>query len=142
MGQEVARHRQGCGDRGSAAVWAGGFQGVDVMNTVRSQDGTTIAFDRLGIGPALILVDGALCHRKFGPSAALAKELSDRFTVFTYDRRGRGESSDTQPYSIEREVEDLKAIIAAAGGSAYVLGVSSGAALALEAANRRLPITK
>ena len=112
------------------------------MNTVRSQDGTTIAFDRVGTGPALILVDGALCHRKFGPSAALAKQLADRFTVFTYDRRGRGESGDTQPYSVEREVEDLNALIAAAGGSAYVLGVSSGAALALEAANRRLPITK
>lgn len=112
------------------------------MATVTSADGTIIAFDRVGSGPALILVDGALCHRRFGPSAALAKQLADRFTVFTYDRRGRGESGNTLPFSPAREVEDLAALIAAAGGSAVVCGVSSGGALALEAANSGLPITR
>jgi pimeloyl-ACP methyl ester carboxylesterase len=110
--------------------------------TVRSKDGTTIAFSRAGSGPALIFVDGALCCRGFGPAEPMAKELAPHFTVITYDRRGRGESSNTQPYSVEREVEDLDALIQAAGGSAYVVGVSSGAALALEAANRGLAIKK
>jgi pimeloyl-ACP methyl ester carboxylesterase len=103
------------------------------MATVTSADGTIIAFDRVGSGPALILVDGALCHRRFGPSAALAKQLAGRFTVFTYDRRGRGESGNTLPFSPAREVEDLAALIAAAA-RAFVCGVSSGGALALEAA--------
>ena len=87
-------------------------------------------------------MDGALCHRRFGPSAALAKQLAGRFTVFTYDRRGRGDSGNTLPFSPAREVEDIAALIAAAGGSAFVCGVSSGGALALEAANRGLAITK
>ena len=110
--------------------------------TVHSKDGTPIAVDRLGTGPAVILVDGALCHRKMGPSEPLAKQLAGRFTVFTYDRRGRGESGNTHPYAIEREVEDLQAVIDFAGGSALACGVSSGAVLALEAANRGLAIRK
>jgi len=110
--------------------------------TVRSKDGTTIAFSRAGSGPALIVVDGALCHRQFGPAGPLAEQLAPYFTVFTYDRRGRGESGNTLPYAVEREVEDLDALIRAAGGSAFVVGISSGAALALEAANRGLAISK
>lgn len=104
------------------------------MPTVTSKDGTTIAYEKSGQGPAVILVDGALCYRDFGPARGLAKLLEPSFTVYIYDRRGRGESTDTQPFAVEREVEDLDALINAAGGSAYVYGISSGAALALEAA--------
>jgi pimeloyl-ACP methyl ester carboxylesterase len=109
---------------------------------VTSQDGTVLAFDRAGTGPAVVLVDGALCHRRFGPAPDLAPLLATHFTVFSYDRRGRGDSGDTKPYAVAREVEDLAAVLRATGGSACVLGVSSGAALALEAARRGLPITK
>jgi pimeloyl-ACP methyl ester carboxylesterase len=112
------------------------------MNTVRSADGTTIAFTRVGQGPPLILVDGALCSRSFGPMPALAEQLAPNFTVYTYDRRGRGESGDTAPYSPDREVDDLEALIAQAGEAAYVHGTSSGAALTLEAAKRIPAITK
>lgn len=112
------------------------------MNTVQSKDGTTIAFDRSGQGPALVLVDGALCHRGFGPMPSIAKLLAPHFTVFHFDRRGRGESRDTSPYGVEREVEDIAALIDEAGGSAHVFGTSSGAALALEAAARLKGITK
>ena len=112
------------------------------MNTITSKDGTSIAYDHSGEGPALILVDGALCYRAFGPMGPLAPHLAPRFTVYTYDRRGRGDSGDTAPFAVEREVEDLAASIAAAGGSAYVYGVSSGAALALQAAAHGLPITR
>src|ERR671936_710089 len=104
------------------------------MTTTRSSDGTLIAYEKSGEGPPLILVDGALCHRAFGPSRPLAAEMADRFTVYTYDRRGRGESGDTPPYAAAPEVEDLEAVIAAAGGSAHVSGISSGAVVALEAA--------
>ena len=106
------------------------------MEKVFSKDGTPIAFDRVGSGPAFILVDGALCYRGSGPMAPLAAPLAPHFTVFTYDRRGRGDSGDKAPYAVEREVEDIDALIKVAGGSALVCGVSSGAALALEAANR------
>lgn len=112
------------------------------MNTVVSKDGTTIAYDRRGNGPALVLVDGALCSRAQGPMPELAEALADRFTVYTYDRRGRGDSGDTDEYAVEREIEDLAAVIEAAGGSAYVYGSSSGAALALRAATAGLPIEK
>jgi pimeloyl-ACP methyl ester carboxylesterase len=112
------------------------------MPTVISKDGTPIAFDRSGSGRPLILVDGALCYRAFGPMGSLAKLLAPHFTVFTYDRRGRGESGNGKPYAVERELEDLDALIREAGGSAYAYGVSSGAGLALEAANRGLPITR
>jgi len=104
------------------------------MNKVTSKDGTTIAYEKTGNGPAVILVDGALCYRSFGPMAELAKLLSPHFTVFTYDRRGRGESSNGKPFTIEREVEDIEALIDEAGGSAFVFGTSSGACLAMQAA--------
>src|SRR5262249_699655 len=106
------------------------------MTEVTSKDGTAIAFDRSGAGPAIILVGGALSDRSAG--APLAALLAPRFTVFAYDRRGRGDSGDTAPYAVEREVEDLAALIDEAGGSAFLLGHSSGAALALEAAARGL----
>src|SRR5882762_5064638 len=112
------------------------------MKKVLSKDGTPIAFDQTGNGPAVILVDGALCYRASGPSGSLAALLAQHFTVFTYDRRGRGDSGNTAPYAVEREVEDIEALIQEAGGSAFVYGISSGAALALEAANRGLAIRK
>lgn len=112
------------------------------MNRVRSKDGTPIAFDRSGTGPALVLVDGALCYRESGPMRSLAALLAPHFTVYTYDRRGRGDSGDTAPYMVEREVDDIEALINAAGGSAYVYGISSGAVLALEAASRLKSIRK
>jgi pimeloyl-ACP methyl ester carboxylesterase len=111
------------------------------MPTAHSTDGTAIAYEMCGEGPPLILVDGALCYRGMGPSRALAEVLCEHFTVITYDRRGRGHSTDTAPYSVEREIEDLAALIPAGGGSAYVCGISSGAVLALDAAARGLPIT-
>jgi pimeloyl-ACP methyl ester carboxylesterase len=112
------------------------------VKTVRSKDGTPIAFDRIGRGSPLILVDGALCYRAMGPSGPLAELLAPHFTVFTYDRRGRGDSGDTAPYAVEREVEDLEALVDEAGGVAFVWGVSSGAALALEATRRLTGIKK
>ena len=112
------------------------------MNTVMSKDGTRIAFDKKGDGPALIVVDGALCRRAFGPSSAIADQLAPNFTVYTYDRRGRGDSGDNRPYAIEREIEDLEAVINASGGAAVVLGISSGAALAAEAAATGVPMQK
>jgi len=111
------------------------------QGTATSADGTLLAFTRSGEGPPLILIDGALCDRRVGPSTPLAALLSQSHTVFTYDRRGRGESRDRPPYAVEREVEDLNAVLAKAGGSAYVWGISSGAALALEAAHRGAGIT-
>jgi pimeloyl-ACP methyl ester carboxylesterase len=104
------------------------------MNSVISSDGTKIAYSEQGAGPAVILVDGALCYRSFGPMSHLAELLSPHFTVYTYDRRGRGESGSGKPATVEREVEDIDALIKAAGGSAFVYGISSGACLALEAA--------
>jgi pimeloyl-ACP methyl ester carboxylesterase len=106
------------------------------MPKVTSKDGTQIAYEKQGQGPALILVDGAMCFRSFGPMPGLAKLLEHDFTVYTYDRRGRGESTDTQPYAVEREVEDLDALIKAAGNSVYLFGTSSGACLVLETASR------
>ena len=110
------------------------------MDRVRSKDGTPIAYERSGSGPALILVDGALCSRAFGPSPKLVPLLARHFTVYAYDRRGRGQSGDTRPYSPAREVEDLAALVDAAGGSACLLGLSSGGALALEAAASGLAV--
>ena len=112
------------------------------MTSVVSKDGTRIAYDRSGAGPALILVDGALCFRAFGPMAALAKALAPHSTVYAYDRRGRGESGAAQPYAVAREIEDMEAIIARAGGSACLFGMSSGAALALKAAESSPGIEK
>ena len=112
------------------------------MDKTISKDGTSIAFDKVGRGPALILVDGGLCWRAFGPMPALARRLASHFTVFHYDRRGRGDSGDGRLYDVQREIEDLDAVIQAAGGSAAVFGVSSGGALALEAAARLSGITR
>src|SRR5918993_6056928 len=110
------------------------------MDRVTSSDGTTIAFDRLGDGPAVIVVGGQLADRAL--TRPTAEELAKHFTVFNYDRRGRGDSGDTAPYAVEREIDDIEALIEAAGGSAPVFGISSGAALALEAANHGLAIDK
>jgi pimeloyl-ACP methyl ester carboxylesterase len=101
------------------------------MNTVTSTDGTTIAYDRRGQGPAVIVVDGALSLRQ--SKQELAELLAPRFTVYNYDRRGRGDSGDTRPYGVAREVEDIAALMDEAGGSAGLYGHSSGACLALEA---------
>jgi len=106
------------------------------MDKVTSKDGTQIAYDKRGEGPAVILVDGALCYCSFGPMPRLSELLSPHFTVYNYDRRGRGDSGDTQPYALEREIEDIEALIHEAGGSAFVFGTSSGACLALEAASK------
>ena len=106
-------------------------------NFSASRDGTRIAFEKVGNGPALVIVGGALSDRSGGKP--LASKLMDRFTVYTYDRRGRGESSDTKPYAVEREIEDLGALIEQAGTKAYVYGVSSGAALALQSAAKLGP---
>ena len=102
------------------------------MQTVTSRDGTRIACDKVGKGPALILVGGALSQRSDG--AGLAQLLAPRFTVYSFDRRGRGDSGNTRPYAVQREIEDIEALIDDAGGSAYVYGKSSGASLALQAA--------
>lgn len=110
------------------------------MNTVTSADGTPIAFDRTGDGPALVLVVGAFCDRS--STRTLAACLASTFTVYEYDRRGRGSSGDTAPYAVAREVEDLAAVLDAAGGSAFVFGHSSGAALALEAAAVGVPMDR
>jgi pimeloyl-ACP methyl ester carboxylesterase len=99
---------------------------------VTSKDGTRIVFDRTGDGPPLILVGGALNTR--GSGAPYAEPLASSLTVYAYDRRGRGDSGDTPPYAVEREVEDLQALIGEAGGSAFLFGHSSGAALVLETA--------
>lgn len=110
------------------------------MESVTSKDGTTIAYDRLGTGPPVVLVCGGSVDRS--ADTALAGELASDFTVFNYDRRGRGDSGDTPPYAVEREVEDIDAVIEAAGGKAHLWGSSSGAALALIAAGRGTSIDK
>jgi pimeloyl-ACP methyl ester carboxylesterase len=112
------------------------------MNTVTSADGTRIAYDCSGSGPAVILVDGALCRRAFGPMTKLAALLSRHFTVVTYDRRGRGDSADVGPYAVSREIDDLAALIEVAGGSAALYGASSGGALSMEAVASGLSVTR
>jgi len=107
-----------------------------------SSDGTRIAFERSGTGPVLVLVDGAFCYREFGPARNVAKALEDDFTVAIYDRRGRGESGNTPPYAPEREFDDLRAVIEATGGDAFVMGQSSGAGLAYRAAAAGVPMRK
>jgi pimeloyl-ACP methyl ester carboxylesterase len=107
-----------------------------------SRDGTAIAYDRVGGGDPLVLVGGAFSYRRYPGQVKLAGLLAAHFTVYSYDRRGRGNSGDAGPYAIEREVEDLAAVICAAGGQAHVWGLSSGAVLALEAAAAGLPIRK
>jgi pimeloyl-ACP methyl ester carboxylesterase len=110
------------------------------MEKIQSKDGTTIAFDQLGEGPPIIIVAGAACDR--GVGAPVAQALARHFTVLNYDRRGRGDSDDTLPYAVAREVEDISALLDAAGGSATVLGMSSGAVLAAEAVVSGLPIDR
>src|SRR5215213_10119379 len=107
------------------------------MKTVASKDGTTIAYDQVGTGPALILVGGAFEQRAMDTETAKLAALpllAEHFTIFHYDRRGRGDSTDTLPFAVEREIEDIEALIDHAGGSASIFGISSGAALAMEAA--------
>ncbi|MBF6211656.1 alpha/beta hydrolase [Nocardia puris] len=106
------------------------------MPVVASKDGTEIAYDIAGAGPALVYITGATCFRRFRPVVADVDVFAKGFTVYSYDRRGRGDSGDTLPCATEREVEDVEAIIDAAGGSAVLYGHSSGAVLALEAASR------
>ncbi|KRC49788.1 hypothetical protein ASE16_13980 [Leifsonia sp. Root227] len=116
------------------------------VGAVSSADGTSIAYERSGTGPALVLVDGALCTRAFGPARPLAALLADRFTVYAYDRRGRGDSGDRQPYAVQHEVDDLRAVIAKAavdtGREVNVYGSSSGAGVALEAAAAGIPMRR
>jgi pimeloyl-ACP methyl ester carboxylesterase len=103
------------------------------MKIVTSKDGTRIAYDVQGAGAVLILVDGALCTRSFGSKPEFVELLARHFTVYSYDRRGRGDSGDTKPYAVEREIDDIAALIEECGGEAYLYGHSSGAALAFEA---------
>src|SRR5689334_21574527 len=110
------------------------------MTTVTSKDGTIIDIDQSGNGSPVILVSGGSVDRL--SNAPLATLLAQHFTVFNYDRRGRGTSGDTAPYAVAREVEDIDAVIQAAGGSAFLFGSSSGAALALEAAASGLAVRK
>ena len=104
------------------------------MPTATSKDGTAIAYEKTGQGPAIILVNGALAHREFYGEKDLAAMLAPEFTVIWFDRRGRGDSTDTKPYTAEKEIEDIEALVEVVGGQAYLYGCSSGAALALLAA--------
>jgi pimeloyl-ACP methyl ester carboxylesterase len=112
------------------------------MSHVRSKDGTPIAFDRVGEGPAVVLVGGSFSYRAFPKMVELAELLAHRFTVINYDRRGRGDSGDAQPYAVEREIEDLQALLDGAGGSASAWGWSSGAVLVLRAAAQGLKLKR
>ena len=110
--------------------------------TVRSRDGTPIAYDTAGDGPAVVLVGGAFSYRRYRSWVQLAELLAPRFAVIGYDRRGRGDSGDAPEYAVEREIEDLGAVVDAAGGSAHVFGMSSGGVLALRAAATGVPIER
>ncbi len=112
------------------------------MGNVTSADGTRIAYSKTGSGPALVIVDGALCYRDFGPAAKLAEALAPHFTVYTYDRRGRGESGETGPSDVAREIEDIAALIGEAGGRAHLFGMSSGGALVAEAVHRGVAVDR
>ncbi|MEJ1242246.1 alpha/beta hydrolase [Chryseolinea sp. T2] len=112
------------------------------MEKVESADGTAIAYTKTGSGPALVVVDGAFCYSSYGPASELAKLLKDRFTVYCYDRRGRGESGNVLPYSIDKEVDDLKALIQITGENPFVLGNSSGGALVIEALAKGVVVNK
>jgi pimeloyl-ACP methyl ester carboxylesterase len=104
------------------------------MGKVTSKDGTRIDFNQTGQGKPVIVVDGALCYRAHWGQGPLAEALADQYSVYTFDRRGRGESGDTQPYAVEREIEDIAALIDEAGGSVYLYGISSGSVLSVKAA--------
>jgi len=106
------------------------------MKTATSKDGTILAYDVYGTGKPLIYITGASCFRNFKPIVDDAKLFANEFRVYNYDRRGRGDSGDTPPYAMEREIEDIEAIIDAAGGKAFLFGHSSGGVLALEAASK------
>ena len=108
---------------------------MNMTHFITSADGTQIAYETAGSGQPLILVGGALSSREFDKRSGLVQELAERFQVIYYDRRGRGDSGDTRPYAIEREIEDIDALIDGVGGSAYLYGMSSGGVLALHAAN-------
>lgn len=112
------------------------------MHIAVSKDGTQIAYEKVGKGPALVLVTGAFSYRKFPAQVELANQLAAHYTVYYYDRRGRGDSGDAGSYAVEREIEDLQMIIDVAGGTAYVWGLSSGAILALQAAAQGVKMTK
>ena len=130
---------------GALAIWFSGGQTVKLVGenrTTRSRDGTIIAFTKQGSGPPLIIVDGAFCYRENGPATKVASVLAQHFTVFTYDRRGRGESGDTASYSIEREIEDFQAIANEAGAPPFAVGISSGGALILQAVARGAGVKK
>lgn len=113
-----------------------------MASTVTSADGTVIAYDLSGRGPALILVDASGHYREFSSFTGLIPRLAEDFTVVHYDRRGRGDSTDTPPYAVEREVEDLAALVDTVGGTAYLHGFSSGALLALHAVAGGLPVPR
>jgi len=116
----------------------GGAPSGAIEKSVNSKDGTSIAYEQAGSGPVLILVSAALADR--GGSRPLARQLSSSFTVINYDRRGRGKSGNSEPYAVEREVEDLVALVESTGGPVFLFGSSSGAVLALDAANRLGPM--
>lgn len=112
------------------------------MAIATSKDGTEIAYSIEGAGPSVLLVDGALCHRTFGPMKAIAEALGPDFQVYYYDRRGRGESGNVQPWGLDKEIDDIEAMIEAAGGEVCLFGISSGAVLAAHAAKRLKGIRK
>lgn len=112
------------------------------MATAISKDGTKIAFSIEGAGPSVLLVDGAMCHRNFGPVKAIAEALGPDFQVYYYDRRGRGESGDASQWDVDREIEDIAAMIEASGDEVYLFGISSGAILAAMAAKKLKGIRK
>lgn len=112
------------------------------MKKAISKDGTFIAYNKTGKGPALVLVDGAFCYREYGPAPKLVPLLSENFTVYSYDRRGRGESTNTLPYAVDREIEDLKSIIEKTSEAPFILGISSGAALVLQAIAKGIKVKK
>lgn len=121
---------------GASAIWfrlGQTSKRVGENLTITSRDGTIIGFTRQGSGPPLIIVDGSFCYRDNGPAAELASMLAQQFTVFTYDRRGRGQSGDTPPYSVQREIEDVQGIAMQAGAPPFAVGISSGGALILQA---------
>jgi pimeloyl-ACP methyl ester carboxylesterase len=108
-----------------------------VQKTAISKDGTVIAYEQSGTGPTLILVSAALADRS--GNRRLARYLSDRFTVINYDRRGRGASGNTSPYTTDKEIDDIEALVNASGGSVFLFGSSSGSVLALDAGARLGP---
>jgi pimeloyl-ACP methyl ester carboxylesterase len=112
------------------------------MQTVTSKDGSRIAYDRLGSGPTVILVAGALGYRKFNKMEELANLLAERCTVINYDRRGRGDSTEVKPFALQREIEDIQALIDAEGGPVALWGISSGGALALRAAGAGIGVER